>query len=66
MIMHKCQDGRGFRHDAPAEGYLTAPDGQRIPGPGMCQAHAAACIAEYADKLREVWTFVHKRVCRGL
>lgn len=54
----RCLDGHGRRHNHPAEGWLHAPSGDRVPGPGMCRKHAEVVIAEYATKLGESWTFV--------
>ena len=51
-----CTDGKGYRTDHRAEGYICAPDGDRIPG-AMCRKDAEVVIAEYSAKLGEAWTF---------
>jgi hypothetical protein len=50
--------GGGTPH--PAEGYLVAPDGERVPG-FDCRKHAEAAIKEYADRFGEHWTFVESK-----
>jgi hypothetical protein len=52
--MTTCRDGKGERHDVPAEVWICAPGGKRIGA--MCRAHAAEVIAEYRAKLGEEWT----------
>ena len=52
----RCVDGKGQRTNHAAEGYIVAPDGDRI-GSGMCDAHAREVIDEYSEKLGEAWTF---------
>lgn len=51
----RCVDGKGRRTTHPAEGYIVAPDGDRIGV--MCQREAQEVIAEYAEKLGQAWTF---------
>ncbi len=55
---HICRDGRGERCEfgAIAVVRMLAPDGVRVPGGTMCQAHADAVIAEYREKLGEQWS----------
>lgn len=51
----RCVDGKGRRTGHAAEGYIVAPDGDRIGS--MCRRHANKVIDEYAAKLGEAWTF---------
>lgn len=37
---------------------IFGPDGVRVPGGWMCEAHATEIIAEYAAKLGETWHLV--------
>lgn len=55
LYMPPCTDGRGYRQDHDAEGWLYSPEGRPIIA--QCHAHAQAVIAEYAAKLDEQWTF---------
>lgn len=50
-----CRDGKGNLHSVAAEGDLLAPNGQRTGV--MCRACAETVIAEYRDKLGQVWRF---------
>ena len=52
----QCRDGKGERCPERATVRIHAPDGQEVPGCWMCTAHAAAVVAEYAEKLGETWT----------
>lgn len=46
--MSRCRD--------KATGVLVAPDGEAVPHPGLCKAHADAVIAQYRQHLGEQWT----------
>jgi hypothetical protein len=50
-----CVDGHGFPHTHFAHGWLVSPEGR--PVQAMCSEKAERVIAEYLEKLGEVWTF---------
>jgi hypothetical protein len=52
--MSHCTDGRGERHEVAPDVWLISPEGHRIGT--MCQMHADEVIAEYRNKLGEVWS----------
>lgn len=47
----------GTRCVRPAVGVLNGPNGDRVPGVS-CRECGEACVAEYAAKLGEAWTFL--------
>jgi len=52
----QCYTWQPSRCPRTATVYLFAPDGMPNPGGWVCQEHADATVAEYRDKLGEVWT----------
>lgn len=50
-----CRDGKGERCPREATVRLLDPDGKRVPGGGMCDAHAREVVTEYREKLGEEW-----------
>lgn len=55
MWWRYCRDGQGRPCTRYASGTLLAPNGRTMGW--MCAQHARECIAEYAQKLGETWTF---------
>lgn len=52
---HRYDGAQGRPH--PADGYMIAPDGERVGGE-VCREHGEAMVAEYMEKLGETWRFV--------
>jgi hypothetical protein len=50
------------RCTTPADVWLVAPDGHKVPGCWYCQKHANVIIAEYNMKLGELWSTVRLEV----
>ena len=57
-MTRRCWDGQGRPCPKPATVTLVAPDGGRVPGCAMCDAHAKEVIDEYREKLGEEWRAV--------
>jgi len=55
MMCSHWPDGGG-RCRSAATVALCAPDGEPIPAPWHCKAHADAIVSEYAEKLGQRWS----------
>jgi hypothetical protein len=56
MRCNDYEDGERCAADAPWA--ILGPDGKRVPGGYLCEAHGREIIDEYFAKLGERWTLI--------